>query len=328
MITKTEAGTMRAWAINEHGGPDKLQLMNLPMPMVDHRDVLIRMHAAEVGDWDALVREGGWPMDRAFPLVLGLAGAGTVAALGKDVTRLRIGDPVFTFHSPMTHRGCGSPDHNGAWAEYMLVPAAHIASAPRSLELAKAGTVPIVGLTALETIADRLEVSRGDRVLVTAASGGVGHLAVQMAAQLGAFVIATTGRKNFEWLMKLGANVVIDHRTTDLVSEIIEASPGGVDKALNGVAGATANDVARALRRGGRMIDLTGSVTLERPDADVNDAFVVEANGGRLARLARMFDDGDLILEVQELASFARAPEALERVLAKHVRGKIGIKIV
>lgn len=327
MTTRSKANTMRAWGIQRYGGPEELHLMNLPMPRVEHRDVLIRMHSAEVGDWDALVREGGWPMGRQFPVVLGLAGAGTIVTMGGDVTMLEEGEAVFAYNYPMVHRGCDSPDHNGAWAEYMLVPASYVARAPKSLELAKAGTAPIAGLTALETIADLLDVTRGDRVLITGASGGVGHLAVQIAAARGGVVIATTSRKNFEWVRRLGAAVVIDHRTNDLVREVVEASPGGVDKALNCVAG-TANDVARVLRRNGRMIDLTGSVTLDRPDAEVNDSYVVEASGDRLSRLARMFDEGKLVLEVQELAPFARAPEALDRVLAKHAHGKIGIKIV
>lgn len=134
----TPMKTMRAWAIDGYGGPERMEFRELPVPTPAARDVLIRMHGAEVGDWDAIVCDGEWPMDRPFPLILGLAGAGTVAASGQAVTGLAEGDAVYVYAYPLRHEGCTARDHNGAWAEYMLVPAAYVAPAPASLELAHA----------------------------------------------------------------------------------------------------------------------------------------------------------------------------------------------
>ena len=101
-IPATLPKTMRAWAIDAHGGPEQMRLQELRVPMPKPRDVLIRMHFAEVGDWDILVREGAWPMQRPFPLILGLAGAGTVAAIGSDVEDFAGSDVVYTHSCPLS----------------------------------------------------------------------------------------------------------------------------------------------------------------------------------------------------------------------------------
>jgi NADPH:quinone reductase-like Zn-dependent oxidoreductase len=125
----------------------------------------------------------------------------------------------------------------------------------------------------------------------------------------------------------LGAERVIDYMTEDLVAEIRANYPGGVDKALNGVSGPTANEVVETLRPGGRMVDLTGSASYPRPGVHVDTAYVVRSDGNRLARVARMFDDGILKVEIQDIIPFEQAPDALELVQSKHVRGKIVLQI-
>ena len=317
--TKAARSTMRAWAIDAYGGPERMRLRDLPVPGPGPRDVLIRMAGAEVGDWDVLVLEGEWPMGRPFPLVLGLAGAGTVAALGGEVTGFAEGDPVYAYSYPLYD--------NGAWAEAMLVPASYVARAPESLDLTRAGGAPIAGLTAHETLTDILAVRRGDVVLITAAAGGVGHLAVQIASALGARVVATASRRNHDFVRALGADEVIDYTAEDVVAAVRARHPDGVDKALNGVSGEAADQAVRTLREGGRMVDLTGSVSVEPPGVRVEREYVVRGDGDRLAKIARMFDDGRLRLEVREIFPCERAPDALDLVQAKHVRGKVVLAI-
>jgi NADPH:quinone reductase-like Zn-dependent oxidoreductase len=310
---------MRAWAIHAYGGPEQMRLVQLPVPQPGPRDVLIRMLGAEVGDWDILVREGGWEMGRPFPLVLGLAGSGRVAAVGREVTGFADNDPVFTYSFPLYD--------NGAWAEYMLVPATYVARAPAALDLTRAGGVPIAGLTAHETLTSILEVERGEIVLITAAAGGVGHLAVQIAARLGARVAATASRRNHDFVRALGAETVIDYTAEDVVAAIYDRYPNGVDKALNGAEGEAADQAVRALRDGGWMVDLAGSVSVARAGVRVVTDYVVRADADRLARLARMIDERQLTIEIQDLFPFELAPRALEVIQAKHVRGKIVLKI-
>jgi len=330
--SETTTTRMAGWAIERFGDPQRnpalLVLETLRMPKVGRRDVLIRMYGAEIGDWDALVASGGWSVERSFPIVLGLAGSGSVVAVGKDVVGLREGDRVYTYNHPLAHEGCASHDHNGAWAQYMLVPFERVALAPTSLDLTHAGAVPIVGLTAHEAVVDLLKVERHDVLLVTAAAGGVGHLAVQIAAQRGARVVATARAQNHELLRGLGAELLIDYTREDLVKEVRKRFPDGADKALNGVEGDTANEVVRAVRSRGHVVDLTGSATENLPDGRVDIDYVVRPDRARLMTLATMFDRGELKLEVAHRVPFANAPRGLGEVMTKQVRGVLvlGIK--
>ena len=312
--------TMRAWAIEAHGGPEQLKLMELPVPEPRGDDLLIRMRGAEVGDWDAQVREGEWPMERPFPLVLGLAGSGTVAAVGGAVKRFKPGDEVYAYSYPLYD--------NGAWAEYMLVPARYAARTPSALDLVRAGGLPIVGLTAHETLLDILKVVDGDGVLITPGAGGVGHLAVQIAAGLGARVAATASAVHHSFLRRLGARWVIEYRHPEWVDKVREVLPPGADKALCGLSSTeVANRAARTLRPGGRLLDLTGNVTRKPSNVEVIGDYVVKGDGQRLAQLTAMVDAGRLELEVQQVFAFDQAPEALQTVLRGHVCGKIVIEI-
>jgi NADPH:quinone reductase-like Zn-dependent oxidoreductase len=218
---------------------------------------------------------------------------------------------------------------NGAWAEFMLVPETYVAPIPASLTPVEAGGVPIVGLTALETLTDVLHVTGGDVVLVNAAAGGVGHIAVQLGARLDALVVAAASRRNHDFVAGLGAAAVIDYDATgDVAKAIRDEYPGGVDKALNCVAGKAANDYVAALRGGGKMVDLPGAVSVRLPGVDIISDYVVRGNGARLAEVARLFDAGTLRLVIQEIVPFDEAQRALDLALAHHVRGKVVLRIM
>jgi NADPH:quinone reductase-like Zn-dependent oxidoreductase len=310
---------MRGWAIRAYG--EKMVLMDdLPVPTPGPHEILIQMRSAEVGDWDDLVRTGAWDMQRPFPLILGLAGAGRIAAVGSAVTAFSPNQLVYAYSYPLYD--------NGAWAEYMLVPEHYVAPVPVSLSPDEAGGVPIVGLTAYETLTSLLDVTEDDLVLVSAAAGGVGHLAVQLASVLGARVAATASTRNHHFLADLGAETVFDyHETDDLAKAIRARYPGGVAKLLNCVAGETANDYVWALRDGGKMVDLPRETTAERPGVGIIRDYVVRGDGGRLGAVTRLFDDGALQLAIHETVPFAEAEDALAMVLTRHVRGKVVLKI-
>jgi NADPH:quinone reductase-like Zn-dependent oxidoreductase len=316
---ESSTDTMRGWAIRGYG--DEMVLMNdLPIPKPGPHDILIKMRGAEVGDWDELVRTGEWDMERPFPLILGLAGAGTIAAVGSAVKNFTPTEHVYAYSYPLAD--------NGAWAEYFLVPEHYVARVPISLPPVEAGGLPIVGLTAHETLVDLLKVADDDVVLITAAAGGVGHLAVQMASLLGAKVIAVAGKRNHDFLTNLGAETVIDYTEVDDVAKAIHARyPGGVDKALNGIAGEEANEYVWTLKNGGKLVDLPGKVTVERPGVAIISDYIVRGNGARLAQLTRLFDDGGLQLAIHDIVPFAEAEDALAMALTRHVRGKVVLQI-
>jgi NADPH2:quinone reductase len=310
--------TMRAWAINAFGEP--MRMMDLPIPTPGPSDVLIAMQGAEVGDFDDLVRRGKWPVDSVFPLALGLAGSGTVVSTGTEVRGFAEGDSVYACNYPLYE--------NGAWAEYMLVPLPYVAAPPNGLDLRRAGAIPIAALTAHETLVDLLQVQRNDVVLITAAAGGVGHLAVQIAVHLGARVVATATLRNHDFVRALGAETVVDYTTEDVVAAVRAKYPGGVDKALNGVPGEVANEIVDMMRVGGHIVDLPRAISVKRPGIEIDSDFMVHGDGARLRLLSRMIDDMPLRVEIYDIIPFERAPEALDIVLGKHVRGRVALGIV
>jgi NADPH:quinone reductase-like Zn-dependent oxidoreductase len=293
---------------------------DLPVPAPGPRDVLIKMFSAEVGIWDELVRTGARDVQRPFPLVLGLGGAGTIVALGGEVKDFAVGQYVYAYSYPLAD--------NGSWAEYMLVPDNYVARVPTSIAPMEAGGLPITGLSAHESLIDLLGVKEDEIVLVSAGAGGVGHIAVQIASLFGARVGATASRRNQEFLTDLGAHAVIDYtEADDLTRAIPDVFPGGVDKVLNCVGGEDANDYVWALKDGGKMVDLAGSVSVNRPAVEIISDHVVRGNGARLAELARLFDDGALQVALHDIVPFADAQDALDEVLTGHVRGKVVLRI-
>ena len=198
---------MRAAAIDRFGGPEVLTIHSLPVPRPDPDEVLIAVHTAGMGSWDADMRGGWWPEGRPkFPVVLGTDGTGKVAAVGSRVRRLQVRDKVYaySFNNPK----------GGFYAEYVAVPTANVAPVPETLDLRRAGAIATTGLTALQGIDDALRIRAGEALIIHEASGGVGTLAVQFAKARGARVLATaSGQDGVKLVRRLGADMAIDgHR--------------------------------------------------------------------------------------------------------------------
>jgi NADPH2:quinone reductase len=311
--------TMRAWAIGAYG--EAPRIIELPLPRPGPRDVLIRMHGAEVGGWDERVRKGEWRMERPFPMVLGLAGAGTVTSVGKDVTVFNEDDPVYAYNYPLYD--------NGAWAEYMLVPESYAAPPPPNLELTRAGAVPAAAMAAHEALLDVLDVRKDEIVLITAAHGGIGHLAVQLARHLEARVVAVTNHPNVDFVVALGADTVLDRIQRDLLKAVHAEYPKGVDKVLNCVDDPAANELIWAVRGGGHVLDLTGAISARRQDVRVDVGHVASGDGARLNLISDLIDGGVLRVEIEpvNIIPFEQAPKALDRALTGQVPGMIALKI-
>ncbi|MEN3365833.1 MAG: hypothetical protein V7606_3107 [Burkholderiales bacterium] len=310
---------MRAWAIGDYGQAP--QIIELPLPRPGPGDVLIRMHGAEVGEWDERVRKGEWKMERPFPLVLGLAGAGTVTSVGKDVTVFNEDDPAWAYNYPLYD--------NGAWAEYMLVPETYAAPPPPVLDLTRAGAVPAAAMTVHEIMVDVLDVRKDEVVLITGAHTGIGHLAVQLAQHMEARVIAITNRYNVEFVVALGADTVMDRIQRDLLKGIHTEYPKGANKALNLVDDEAANELIWAMAGGGHMVDLPGVITAQRPDVRVDSGHIARGDGARLNLISDLIDGGILRVEIEavNILPFDQAPHALDRVLTGQIPGKVALKI-
>jgi len=239
--------TMRAAVINRFGDSSVFSIEAVPMPRHGSDEVLIALSAAGVGTWDPWLRSGGEADGEAeFPLVLGTDGAGTVVAAGAKVTRLAVGDRVYsyTFNNPK----------GGFYAEYVAVPAAKVARIPGRLDTIRAGVVPAIGLTALQGVDDALRIRDGESVVIHGASGNVGMLALQFAKLRGARVLAiASGRDGVELVRRLGADVAVDGRSDDIDGALEKFAPDGVDAVLAFAGGKELTRVLDHVIKGGRL---------------------------------------------------------------------------
>src|SRR5258706_1080066 len=247
-VSRTVPERMRAIAIDRFGGPEVLTMHTLPVPIPGASEVLIAVHTAEVGGWDADMR-GGWSMSGKkprFPLVLGGGGSGTVAAVGSRVRRFKIGDPVYSY--------AWDNPKGGFYAEYVAAPAETAAPGPARLELTQAGGVPIAAFTAIHGIDDALHLRKGERLIILGASGGLGVFAIQFAKLRGARVLAiASGADGVALARKLGADAAIDGRDGDVAGAARAFAPDRVDAIVAFTGGKALTTCLDTLRRGGRL---------------------------------------------------------------------------
>jgi NADPH:quinone reductase len=209
---------MRAAAIDRFGGPKQLRLHPVRVPEIDEHEILIAVHTAGVGPWDAEMREWFLYGSPKFPLILGTDGSGTVAAVGSRVRRFELGDQVFSY-SYENPKG-------GFYAEYVAVAAEKVGYAPKTLNMVEAGAVPTTGLTALQGVDDALRVAQGETVVIHGASGGVGSLAIQFAKLRKARVLATASSDGgLAFVRRLGADEAIDGSSKNLTTDILRWAP-------------------------------------------------------------------------------------------------------
>jgi len=238
---------MRAAVIHAFGDPGVFSIETVPVPGHNADEVLIRISAAGVGTWDPWLRGGGEDDgETEFPLVLGTDGAGTVVAAGANVTRLGVGDRVYSYMF-------GNPK-GGFYAEYAAVPASKVARVPEGLDDLQAGVAPAIGLTALQGVDDALEIADGESVVIYGASGNVGMLALQFARLRGARLLAiASGADGVELVRRLGANTAVDGHADDVDAALEKFAPDGVDAVLAFVGGKDLTRILDHVVKGGRL---------------------------------------------------------------------------
>ena len=297
---------MHAAGIRQFGA--NVEVLELPEPGVPAPDeVVIRVVAAGVGNWDEIVRQGGWDVGVPPPLALGVEAAGIVDRVGRAVRDFAPGDRVLTHPLPL--RG------QGTWAELLLAPAPLLASMPATLAWPTAAALPVPALTADQAIRDALEVRAGETVVVHGAGGVTGGLAVQLAQRAGARVIATAGSASAAWVRGLGVAAVLDGHDPGWPQQVRARTAGhGAHAALNAVRDAEVATLT-AVRDGGRFCTITGRPPpQQRRIRSVN--LYVAPDGPRLAHLAALAAQDGLHIRLGPQLPLDRAAEAL--ALAAH----------
>lgn len=253
---------MKAIVIDRFGGPDELVMRDIPVPSIGDDDVLIKVEYAGVGQWDIFEREGGYDemlgLNWKFPYILGSEGSGTIYGKGKNVDSLAIGDKVYApgFLNPK----------GGFYAEFVSIDSKYVSLIPQSITLREASVISGVGLTALRGLEDVLRLKKDEAIMILGASGGIGHLAVQLAQNVGARVFAiASGEDGVAMLRKLGVEAVVDGRKDDVLSAAREFAPARFDTALFTVGGELANSLVQFVCTGGRIAYPNGIYPI--PDA-------------------------------------------------------------
>lgn len=322
--SQAKAQTMRAVALDKFGGPEALKIQNLPIPEIDAHEVLIRVEAAGVGAWDPYEREGRFVeimgTKPKFPYVLGTDGAGTVEAVGKDVKRFKKGDRVYA--------GELANPKGGFYAQYVAVKENNVSLIPGHLTIEQAAVMPTDALTALTALVRVLDLKSGESLMVFGASGGIGHLALQLAKLLGADVFAiASGDDGVQLAKKLGADIVVDGRSDNVLNAAKKFAPDGVDAALVTAGGEKTDEALLAVRKGGRIAYPHGVM----PEPTAPEGVAIEAYDGEfdlelIEKLNALIDSGPFEVKVDNTYRLDEAREA-HKALTEHHLGKIALRI-
>lgn len=316
--------TMRAMAVESFGPAESLREMRVDAPLVGPDYVLIRVAAAGVNPVDGKLRGGGLAgaFPHIFPVVPGWDAAGTVEQVGPAVTEHAVGDPVLAYCRQDYIGG-------GTYAELVSVRGVHVASAG-GMDLMAAGGLPLAGLTAYQCLHEAVGVQPGETVVIRGASGGVGHLGVQLARIAGARVIAIAGGGAESFVRELGAEDFVDYRAGDVAGAIRALRPDGVDAFVDFAGGDELGTLLATVRLGGRAASI---LVREAPDAaaerDIAFRYVfVRPEAGQLAAMVAMVDSGDLRVEIDEILPLDRAGTAQSRLEAGGgTRGKLVLRV-
>ncbi|MFD8782764.1 NADP-dependent oxidoreductase [Kitasatospora sp. NPDC059599] len=306
---------MRAVVVEQWGGPENLVEREVERPEPGLGEVLVRVHAAGVNPVDWKTRAGGALIEWGDVPAVGWDVSGTVEAVGPGVGLFRPGDEVFGM--PLF------PRQAGAYAEYAVAPARHLARKPAALTHVEAAALPLAALTAWQALVDTADVRPGERVLVHAAAGGVGHFAVQIAKARGAYVIGTASAGKHDLLRELGADEVVDYRTVRF-----EDAVSDVDVVLDGIGGETAKRSLDVLRPGGRLVTLPGPDDLPAAPDGVRAVWVlVEPDHLGLREIAALAERGALRPVVETVLPLEQAAKAHELGEQGRTTGKIVLTV-
>ncbi|MDX3784289.1 NADP-dependent oxidoreductase [Streptomyces europaeiscabiei] len=325
---------MRAFVVTKYKEP--LQEVEVPEPTVGEHDVLVRVEAAGLNPLDEKIRAGEFKqiLPYKLPLILGNDVAGTVIGVGTAVRGFKPGDEVYA-----------RPDQNriGTFAERIAVAEGDLALKPASISMEEAGSLPLVALTAWQALVERGKVRPGQKVLIHAGAGGVGSIAIQLAAHLGASVATTASGSNAHFVRALGADTVIDYRSQDF-----EQLLTGYDLVLDSLGGETLEKSLRVLKPGGKAIGISGppdpafareaglnpllrlavaglsrKIRNQAKKLGVTYEFLLmRASGDQLRRITTLIDQGVVRPVVGKVVRFDQTPQALQSLSQGGIRGK------
>lgn len=308
---------MKAAQISEYGDPSVVRINEVKKPSPGEGQILIEVYAASLNPWDTKVREGAtksfMPLD--FPATMGGDFAGVVAELGSGVESLQVGDKVYG--------SAGLTGGSGAFAEFAIAPAKHVAKAPLNLDLTESASLVLVGVSAWQALTEYLDVRSGEKILIQGGSGGIGSIAVQIAKHLGAYVAATAPAEGVDLVKALGADEVIDYKTQDFTQLVRD-----YDVVFDTVGGETFTKSIGVLKPDGRAGSMIADID-ETPHPDGVQLIRTnsEATTERLDRLRELVEQGVVTPRVAKVFPLEQAAEAFQARESGGLTGKVVIKV-
>lgn len=318
---------MQALVLTSFGGPESFELCDVPRPMPQAGEVLVRVHATSINPLDCQVRRGDYPDLVPLPAITGHDVSGVVEEIGPGVTAFSPGDEVW--YTPQIFEGQGS------YAEYHVAAEGIVGKKPAALSHLEAASLSLVGGTAWEALVVRAGLRVGESILVHGGAGGVGHVAIQLAKAIGARVFTTVREANADFVKRMGADVVIDYEKQDYIEAILRETDGrGVDVVFDTIGGSTLSHSPDALAQLGRVVSI---VDIAKPqnlihawgkNASYHFVFTRQ-NRGKLDELSALVMRGQLRPHVGAVYSLADIPLAHARLETPNngLQGKIAIAV-
>ncbi|WP_284452867.1 NADP-dependent oxidoreductase [Parachlamydia acanthamoebae] len=311
---------MKAIIVERFGGAERLKFGEFPKPQLQEHEILVEIQCTSVNPVDWKIREGllSKVFPTRFPYIPGWDASGIVVECGAKTKKFKKGDRIFSY--------CRKSEvHEGTYAEYISIEEKHVALMPSSLSFAEAAAIPLVGLTAWQSLFDIGNLKANQTILIVGGSGGVGSMAIQFAKHAGATVYTTASQVHHAYVKKLGAEKVIDYQKDNVQEKIKEWEPEGVDVILDLVGGHALQECYPLVKKHGRLISI-----VEKPAVFQHihtDYAFGTPSGQELQKIATLIDQGKIVPPKISILSLEKAAEAQEEVKAGHTEGKIVLAV-
>jgi NADPH:quinone reductase-like Zn-dependent oxidoreductase len=332
---------MKAFVINKYSKKEELKVTDVAIPEVKENDILVEVHASGLNLLDSKIKTGEFKLllPYKFPLILGHDVAGVITKVGKNIKNFKVGDAVYSRVA----------DHRiGTLAEFIAVDEKDVALKPKNISMEEAASIPLVALTAWQTLIETAKLQKGQKVFIQAGSGGVGTIAIQLAKHLGATVATTASEKSFTMLKNLGADVLIDYKKDDFENILKE-----YDLVLNSQDTSTLEKSLRIVKPGGKVISISGPPTpdfakvIEAPwfvkiilalissgirkkaaKLGVNYSFLfMRADGAQLSQITSLIESGAIKPVLDKTFPFEQTNDALSYVESGRAKGKVVVRV-
>lgn len=312
---------MKAYILPQAGEADKFRLAELPIPEIDSDEVLVKVQAVSINPVDIKTRQGKALYEQLKGeenIILGWDISGEVTLCGKNVSKFEVGDQVFGM--------ANFPGHGKAYAEYVAVPFYHLAKKPVSITHDEAAASTLAALTAWQALVQQLKLQAGEKVLIHAGAGGVGHFAIQIAKHLGAYVITTASAVNADFVKELGADQHIDYTNTAFENQVSD-----VDVVFDTVGGDTALRSMQTLKNGGRLLSIVGGITedLRKLAAEKGVEalpYLVKSSGEDMDAIAELLEQNVIKAHVSAVFPFSQLADAHKQIETGKTKGKVVVR--